>query len=72
MVKSASHNESMTEVCDMWLKKCQQEQTRPTWHMVAEIVDLIGHKDFSKKLLQVYNKGTLKAARVFSDAITHK
>ena len=58
MVKSSSHNESMTEVCDMWLKKCEQEQTRPTWHMVAEILDLIGHKEFSKKLLQqVYVKG---------------
>ena len=59
VVKSASYNDSMSEVCGLWLKKCQQEQTQPTWHMVAEILDLIGHKEFSKKLMQVYNKGML-------------
>jgi len=47
----------MSEVCELWLKKCQQEQTPPTWQAVAEILDLIGHSDFSKKLLMVYNTG---------------
>jgi len=51
------NSDSMTEVCDLWLKNCQQEQTPPTWHAVAEILDLIGQKKVSNKLLQVYNTG---------------
>jgi len=57
VAKSLSNSDSMMEVCNLWLKKCQQAQTPPTWHAVAEILDLIGQKTFSKKLLQVYNTG---------------
>ena len=55
--KSSSFVDSMTEVCKLWLEKCQQEQTPPTWHAVAEILDLMGYKQFSKDLLKVYKTG---------------
>ena len=55
--RSLSFVDSMTEVCKLWLEKCQQEQTPPTWHAVAEMLDLIGHKQFSKELLEVYKAG---------------
>ena len=55
--KSSNFMESMTGVCKLWLEKCQQENTPPTWHAVAEILDLIGQKQLSKELLEVYKTG---------------
>ena len=55
--KSSSSYHSMTEVCDLWLQKCRQEQSPPTWHTVAEILEIIGHNKLSKKILQVYTTG---------------
>ena len=55
--KSSSFVDSMTQVCKLWLEKCQQENTPPTWHVVAEILDLIGQKQLSKELLEVYKTG---------------
>ena len=57
VAKSSSPYDSMTDVCDLWLQKCQQEQTTPTWDGVAEILDMIGHKILSKHILQVYTTG---------------
>ena len=54
---SSNFVDSMTEVCKLWLEKCQQENTPPTWHAVAEILDLIGQKQLSKELLEVYKTG---------------
>ena len=57
VAKSSSPHDSMREVCDLWLQKCSQEQTPPTWHSVSKIVDIIGQKELSKKLLQIYATG---------------
>ena len=57
MAKSSSPYDSMTEVFDLWLQKCQQEQTTPTWDGFAEILEMIGHKRLSKHILQVHTTG---------------
>ena len=51
--------DSMTEVCDLWLKKCHQWQIPPTRHTVSEILHLIGHDELSQDLLKVYKTGMI-------------
>ncbi len=53
---------ALMEVCDLWLEKCRNEEVVPTWHAVAEILDLIGEEKLSKSLLEVYLSGMLKIA----------
>ena len=57
VAKSSSSLHSMTEVCDLWLQKCRHEQSPPTWHTIAEILEIIGHNKLSKDILQVYATG---------------
>ena len=49
--------DGLLEVCDLWLKKCQNEKSPPTWHAVAEILSLIGHYKLADDILQVYATG---------------
>ena len=58
VAKSSSPHDSMGDVCDLWLQKCREVQTPPTWHTVSDIPYLIGHKELSKKLLHMYAAGT--------------
>ena len=55
--RCSNFTDSMTEVCDLWLQKCHQEQTPPTWSAVSEILHLIGHDELSHGLLEVYKTG---------------
>ena len=57
VAKSSSPHDSMAEICDLWLQKCKQEQTPPTWHAIAEILEIIGHNKLSKDILQIYVTG---------------
>ena len=57
--RCSNFTDSMTEVCDMWLQKCHQEQTPPTWSAVSEILHLIGHDELSHGLLEVYTTGMI-------------
>ena len=55
--KSSNFHDSMIEICDLWLKKCQHEETPPTWHAVARILHIIGHTELSKDFMKVYKTG---------------
>ena len=55
--RCSNFTDSMTEVCDLWLQKCQHEATPPTWHAVARILHIIGHTELSKDLMKVYKTG---------------
>ena len=57
--RSSNFTDSMTEVCDLWLTNCHQEQTTPTWHTVSEILHLIGHDELSQGLLKLYKIGMI-------------
>ena len=57
--RCSNFTDSLTEVCDLWLKKCHQEQNPPTWHTVSEILRLIGHDELSQGLLKVYKTGMI-------------
>ncbi len=48
---------ALTEVCDLWLEQCLKEDITPTWHAVAEILDLIGEISQSQNILEVYTTG---------------
>ncbi len=48
---------ALTEVCDLWLEQCLKEDITPTWHAVAEILDLIGEISLSQNILEVYTTG---------------
>ena len=49
--------DALVEVCDVWLKSCVAKKIRPTWHLVAEMLTVIGQADLSNKILQVYETG---------------
>ena len=57
--RCSNFTDSMTEVCDLWHKKCHKWQTPPTWHTVSEILHLIGHDKLSQDLLKVYKIGMI-------------
>ncbi len=48
---------ALMKVCQLWLEKCRNEEVVPTWHAVAEILDLIGETKLSTEVLEVYAKG---------------
>jgi len=49
--------DALVEVCDQWLRKCQEEKITPSWRIVAEILSLIGQNQLSQDLLEVYKTG---------------
>lgn len=57
LTKYTSPYNALMEVCDLWLKKCRDEEVVPTWHAVAEILDLIGETKLSKDMLEIYSTG---------------
>ena len=49
--------DGLVEVCNLWLEKCHEENTPPTWCSVAEILTLIGHKPLADAIMKVYTTG---------------
>ena len=57
VAKTSSSYDGLTEICELWLKKCHADGIQPTWRAVAEILHLIGCKKLSEMILQVYFTG---------------
>ncbi len=49
--------DGLVEVCDAWLRKCQEDTNALTWRNVAEILSLLGHNQLSHDIMQVYITG---------------
>ena len=53
--KSSYHG--LKQVCDMWLKIHQSNNSTPTWHSVAEILAKLGEQKLSEDILQLQING---------------
>jgi len=49
--------DGLLKVCSLWLKKLKDENTKPTWEAVAEILFQMGLEKLALELLQGYKTG---------------
>ncbi len=54
---TANPHDGLVEVCDAWLRKCRDNDVTLTWKHVAEALSLIGQKQLSHDIMQVYTTG---------------
>ncbi len=53
----ANPHDGLVEVCDAWLRKCEDNDVTLTWKHVADTLSLIGQKKLSHDIMQVYKTG---------------